>query len=143
MVVDFLTLAEKSSATLPARKRILIVEDDPGQAETLAYRLSQQGFEPIMAGTGRRAIALARSEQPALVILDIRLPDASGLDVCRELNDNPLTCTAPIIMVSGMEGPDIVRATRSAGSQYFVRKPYDPSALLVLICHALDDVEAW
>lgn len=143
MVVDFLTLAEQSTVTLPPRKRILIVDDDPGQAETLAYRLAQQGFEPIMAATGKRALSLARSEQPALAILDIRLPDANGLDLCRELNDDPLTCTVPVIMVSGMEGPDIVRNARSAGSQYFVRKPYDPSALLVLIRHALDDAEAW
>jgi CheY-like chemotaxis protein len=72
-----------------------------------------------------------------LILLDLRLPDLDGFTLCRELVDAPETCDIPVIILSGMERPDIIRRCRAAGSQYFVRKPYDPNALLVLIHEAL------
>ena len=79
----------------------------------------------------------ARLDPPDLVLLDLRLPTSDGLSVCQQLTDAPETCGIPVIIVSGMERPDIVRRSRAVGCQYFVRKPYDPSALLVLVEHAL------
>jgi CheY-like chemotaxis protein len=84
-------------------------------------------------------LQLARAEHPDLILLDIRLPDIDGLSVCHVLNDDPETCDIPIIVLSGMERPDIIRRTRSAGCHYFLRKPYDPNALLMLAQAAIDD----
>jgi two-component system cell cycle response regulator DivK len=136
---DMLLEEEPLEVTVPQKRSILIVEDDESLAEVLAMRLASQGFATIMANSGALGQALAKSEQPDLILLDVRLPDADGLKLCEQLVDDPETAGAPVIIVSGMERPDIVRRARAAGCQYFVRKPYDPNALLILIEHALKD----
>jgi CheY-like chemotaxis protein len=128
----------KRSARLGERpKRVLVVDDDESIREVLAHRLERQGYETICAETGRQGLALARTDHPDLVVLDIRLPDIDGLAVCQDLDEDPLTCHIPVIVLSGMERPDIIRRARLCGCTYYVRKPYDPNALLVLIEHAL------
>lgn len=118
---------------------ILIVEDDESAAEVLAIRLERQGYEAMWTTSGLKGLQLARRVRPSLVLLDIRLPDALGFDICQQLDEDPATCDIPVIILSGMEGPDIVRQARSVGCQYYVRKPYDPNALLILIERALDE----
>ena len=117
---------------------ILVVDDDESQVVALEYRLRQQGFRVQTAHNGSRAIELAREEKPDLILLDLRLPDIEGFDVCAELADSSNACCIPVIILSGMERPDIVRRSRSAGCEYYVRKPYDPNVLLTLINNALD-----
>ena len=68
---------------------------------------------------------------------------AGGFTVGESLADDPTTCSVPVIVLSGMERPHIIRRTRAAGCQYFVRKPYDPNALLVLIKSAIEESSAW
>lgn len=122
--------------------RILIIDDDHAMVEVLSLRLSRQGFKTITAESGEEGLAIARSELPALILLDLRLPDLDGFAICKELVDASETCDIPVIILSGMERPDIIRRCRAVGSQYFVRKPYDPNALLVLIRQALDGWDA-
>jgi len=134
---------ESDLELLDSAQRILIIEDDETLAEPLAYRLRNQGFEVSVAGTGQDGWQLAMSERPDLILLDIRLPDVDGFTLCGRFADNADTCHIPVIVLSGMERPDIIRRCRAAGSQYFVRKPYDPNALLVLIRHTLDEAQRW
>lgn len=134
---------ESDTELLDAAQRILIVEDDENLAEPLAIRLRSQGYEVSVAMTGHDGWQLAVSERPDLILLDLRLPDIDGFTLCGQLADAPDTCHIPVIILSGMERPDIIRKCRSAGSQYFVRKPYDPNALLVLIRNALDEAQRW
>jgi DNA-binding response OmpR family regulator len=124
-------------------KTILIVDDDPDQTELLSDGLASQGYETLVASTGCDALDLARSQQPHLVLLDLGLPDTDGFEICRELADDQATTAIPVIIVSGEELADILRRARAAGSQYYVRKPYDPNALLVLIECALASGEPW
>ncbi|HUY36892.1 MAG TPA: response regulator [Pirellulales bacterium] len=125
------------------RRRILIVDDDDVMVELLGQRLGRQGFEILVAASGELGLAIARHQLPDLVVLDLRLPDADGLSICQELADSIETCSIPVIILSGMERPDIIRRSRAAGCQYFVRKPYDPNALLILVEHAIGDTERW
>lgn len=131
-------LEPAQEAVLP-RPKILIVDDDAGQADALAYRLRKQGFDALTSRTGNGGLALAQDEGPNLVLLDIRLPDVDGFEVCERLTSHPATCGIPVIIVSGVEHPDVIRKARSAGSSYYLRKPYDPNALLVLVQSALDE----
>jgi len=119
--------------------RILIVDDDEAMVDVLSRRLSQQGFETLAAYSGEAGLALARKELPVLILLDLRLPDRDGLAVCEHLVDSAETCDIPVIVLSGLDQPDILRRCRAAGCHYFVRKPYDPNALLVLIRQAITD----
>jgi CheY-like chemotaxis protein len=121
---------------------ILIVDDDEAVSHVLSRRLQQQGFETRVADSGKLGLAMARSQQPELILLDLRLPDIDGFALCQQLVDDPETAEIPVIIVSGMERPDIIRRSRAAGCHYFVRKPYDPNALLVLIERALGEPEA-
>ena len=126
-----------------APKKILIVDDDPALVETLSFRLRKQGYSVFNALTGADGIQRAQNERPDVVLLDLGLPDQDGLEVCSKLADDPDTCGTPVSVVSGQDRPNIVRETRAAGCEFYVRKPYDPNALLTLIQAALDQAESW
>lgn len=116
---------------------ILAIDDDQDLLVVLAHRLQAQGFEVLTSRDARNGMRLAAERRPHLILLDLQLPDADGLEVCSRLADDEATSAIPIIVISGAEQPDIVRRCRAAGSQYFLRKPYDPNALLTLIRSAL------
>ncbi|OHB85558.1 MAG: hypothetical protein A2V98_20160 [Planctomycetes bacterium RBG_16_64_12] len=143
MCFEILEEPELAPEDTGGRETILIVDDDEAMTEVLSRRLNQQGFETVTADSGVAGLAIARSQQPALIVLDLRLPDMGGFAVCQQLVDSPGTCHIPVIILSGMERPDIIRRSRAAGCDYFVRKPYDPNVLLVLIRQALRERNAW
>jgi len=133
------TSAVLEPATFEAHqtRQILIIEDDDSQREVLSLRLNSQGFKTLQAANAMDGLRLAEERRPHLVLLDVRLPDIDGFSVCRHLDENPATSGIPVIILSGMERPDIIRRARRAGCHYFVRKPYDPSALLCLVEQAI------
>jgi CheY-like chemotaxis protein len=121
------------------RRSILIVDDDLALVDLLSMRLNRQGFKTKVAESGQLALALAKSEKPHLILLDLRLPDMDGFELCQQLVDDEATSEIPVIILSGMERPGIIRCARAAGCHFFVRKPYDPNALLTLIEQAIDE----
>ena len=123
----------------PKRPTILVIDDDEALSDVLSKRLRSQGFDTVTADSGRRGLAVAKAECPSLVVLDLRLPDMDGFEICEVLADSTDTCDIPVIILSGMESPDIIRRARLAGCFYFVHKPYDPNALLVLIRQAIEE----
>lgn len=124
-------------------KRILIIDGDTPAVEVLVRRLKRQGFETLVAESGVWGLELARVARPSLILLDLRLPDTDGLAICQKLVDSPETCGVPVIVVSSLEHPEILRRCRTAGCHFYVRKPYDPNALLVLIHQAIDETSRW
>ncbi|MBW3599334.1 MAG: response regulator [Planctomycetes bacterium] len=143
MTAEITAQAELLEAPSPQARSILVIEDDQGQREALIFRLSRVGYRVRAAGAGREGLAMAREDRPHLVLLDLRLPDVEGFAIGEALADDPRTCGVPVIVLSAMERPDIIRRTRAAGCQYFVRKPYDPNALLVLIESAIAEAAGW
>ncbi|MGD0516387.1 MAG: response regulator [Thermoguttaceae bacterium] len=137
--------AIESPKTAPAkitasrRPSILIIDDDEVLSDVLSRRLQQQGFDALTADSGQFGLARARADQPSLILLDLRLPDADGITICEQLADDLETCAIPVIILTGMERPDILRRCRAAGCHYYLRKPYDPNALLVLVRQAITD----
>jgi CheY-like chemotaxis protein len=138
MLDETIAQLEPQQAGSSRPSRILIVDDDQAQVFALHYRLKKLGYETAAAYSGCEALEAASQMRPDLVVLDLRLPDTTGFDVCERLADAPSTCGVPIIIVSAMERPDIVRQARSAGCAYYVRKPYDPNVLLALIKNSLE-----
>lgn len=124
-------------------RKILITEDDDLQMEILDYRFSEQGFQVIKAQTGRDAIDLASEHIPDAILMDVDLPDMSGMDLCQQLTDADATRDIPIVILSGSTDENIVRRARAAGSCFFLHKPFDPSALLLLVNQAIDDSKQW
>jgi CheY-like chemotaxis protein len=136
----FTNTDQEGSALLEPKVRptVLVVDDDEAAADVLCVRLAKQGFVTTTVDSGQAAINHAQEHQPDLILLDLRLPDVDGFEVCERLADEATTTGIPVIILSGMEHPDILRKSRSAGCRFYVRKPYDPNALLALIEHALD-----
>jgi DNA-binding response OmpR family regulator len=102
--------------------RILIVEDERSVARGLQYGLQQEGFEVLWAETGRRAIDLAQSQKPSLIVLDIRLPDLSGFDVCRQLRSAGQR--QPILMLTARDEETDKVLGLELGADDYVVKPY-------------------
>ena len=134
MPSDLATLPQIRPAPVDVRKKhtVLIIDDDDTLSDVLSHRLKQQGFQTVAAYSGNAGLEQAKAQPPSAIILDLALPDADGLTICAQLADSPETCATPIIILSGKEQPGLVRSCRAAGCHYFLRKPYDPSALLVL-----------
>jgi CheY-like chemotaxis protein len=79
---------------------ILHVDDNEDARTSLAWILHANGFQTLQAATGAEALRLVR-EQPALVLLDVGLPDASGSDICRAIKADPVTAHIPVLMMTG------------------------------------------
>ena len=106
--------------------RILIVEDEPAIADNIVYALKTEGFAPHWCRTGEQALADFVREPPALVILDIGLPDISGFDLCRKLR---ALAPTPIIFLSARDSEiDKVLGLELGGDDYMV-KPFSPREL--------------
>jgi two-component system phosphate regulon response regulator PhoB len=113
--------------------KILIVEDEPDVAELLAHHLRKEGFAVAIVGTGRAAFAAVKNESPALIVLDLMLPEISGLDLCRMIKSNPETESVPILMLSArIEEIDRVLGFELGADDYVV-KPFSPRELVLRI----------
>jgi DNA-binding response OmpR family regulator len=114
-------------------RRILIVEDDPDLRELLAYELTQEGFSVDAAGLGAEALRLCHRQTPDLVLLDLMLPDFSGLEICRALRRAPETEDVPIIFLTAC-GADADRIQGlEVGADDYVSKPFQMRELTLRI----------
>jgi DNA-binding response OmpR family regulator len=105
-----------------AGERILIVEDERAVARGLEYGLTNEGFTVLWAETGQQALDLARSRDPHLILLDIRLPDVSGFDVCRQLRAEGMR--QPILMLTARDEELDKVLGLELGADDYVVKPY-------------------
>jgi DNA-binding response OmpR family regulator len=140
--METVLLPELQESQLDDRAKLVLIDDDPDQLKVLTYRFKQQGYEVLTASSGKRGLELVRSSKPAAVVMDLGLPDVHGLEICRAIYDDRQLCHIPVVIVSGMEHADVVRQTRTAGASFYVRKPYDPNALLLLVRQAIADASS-
>lgn len=113
--------------------KILIVDDEEPIRELIKYNVEKEQFTSICAENGIVAIKLARKENPDLIILDLMMPDMSGLDVCRILKNDNSTSSIPIIMVTAKtEDSDIVLGLE-IGADDYITKPFSPKILIARI----------
>jgi len=109
---------------------ILIVEDEPDIAELIRFHVEREGFRSRVVGSGKLALDEIGRQRPALLILDLMLPDLDGLEVCRRLKWDTRTRTIPILVVSAKgEESDIVSGLE-LGADDYVTKPFSPKVLL-------------
>ncbi len=111
-----------------AGERILIVEDERAVARGLEYGLTSEGFAVSWAETGRQALDLARSRDPHLILLDIRLPDISGFDVCRQLRAEGMR--QPVLMLTARDEELDKVLGLELGADDYVVKPYSLRELI-------------
>lgn len=105
-----------------ANERILLVEDERAVAHGLRYGLQSEGFVVLWAETGGAALDLAHTQQPHLILLDIRLPDISGFDICRQLRSEGMR--QPILMLTARDEEIDKVLGLELGADDYVVKPY-------------------
>jgi two-component system response regulator RegX3 len=111
----------------PDGTRILVVEDEESLADSVRYNLEREGYAVSVASDGRRALERFRIEPPALVILDLMLPEVSGLDVCRTIRTES---DVPIIMVTAKDSEADKVTGLELGADDYVTKPFSMRELV-------------
>lgn len=112
------------------KPRVLIVEDEPGIADTLQYALRTDGFEPAWAATGEEALQQFKAQTPALVILDVGLPDTSGFEVFKRLRE---VADVPVVFLTA-RSDEIDRVVGlELGADDYVAKPFSPRELVARV----------
>jgi DNA-binding response OmpR family regulator len=113
-----------------SKGEILIVDDEPGIIRLIAMYLEREGYQTASARTGAEALDLIASNPPALVVLDIMLPDIDGWEVCREIRR---TSDVPIIMLTAREGDEDKIVGLEIGADDYVTKPFVPRELVARV----------
>lgn len=104
-------------------KTVIVVEDEPDMAEMFAEMVRLMGLQVIKSHSGLRAIDLIAEKQPSLVLLDMTMPDVSGLEVLRHIHRDPRLARIPVIVVSAKSLPSDIRKGLDAGASYYLTKP--------------------
>jgi len=108
---------------------ILIVEDNPGSLMLATVALEIEGFAVAGAETAAQARSVLARATPDLILMDIQLPDADGLEFTKELKADPASAGIPVIALTAHAMPLHERAARAAGCVGFIAKPWTPEAL--------------
>ncbi|MEW6185264.1 MAG: sigma-54 dependent transcriptional regulator [Thermodesulfobacteriota bacterium] len=118
---------------MPQTNQILIVEDDPLEADLLSQELADHGYKTRWAKDGAEALEQIKYSPPDLVLLDIMLPGMDGFEVVKEIKSHPKTRTIPVIMVTALADLDQQVKGLDSGADDYITKPFKPFELLARV----------
>ena len=118
------------SLAAPRKASVLIVDDDPAACRTLAALMEGEGHAVRCASNGHTALRLASEELPDVVLLDVRLPDVDGIEMCRRLKREAGTRGVPVILLSALEDARDKVAGFAAGAVDYLVKPFQAEEVL-------------
>ncbi len=118
-------------------KRILVIDDLPENVFMLQDRLEHEGYEVITAYDGKTGIGKAIEELPDLILLDVMMPDITGIEVCKTLVNHHKTKNIPIILVTAKSGAEDTKEGLEAGAFDYIKKPFNRIELLARVNSAL------
>ena len=120
-----------------ANQKILVADDEPDMLDLLSSNLSSAGFKVVTATSGPCALRAVHENSPNLLILDLMLPEMSGLDVCRSLKADALTASIPIIMLTA-KAEEVDRIVGlELGADDYITKPFSPRELVLRVKNVL------
>lgn len=120
------------TTSITTRPTILVVEDDPALQPLLVALLEDESYQTLSAGTGAQALEQLAAATPDLILLDLRLPDIDGYELCQRIRAS-YGPQLPILMLSANRDPrDVIEALRVGATDY-LRKPFDAEELLIEI----------
>lgn len=120
-------------------KKILVVDDEKEVLSSLKNILTNAGYKVVTTTSGKEAVALARSEKPHLIILDIIIPDMMGGEVAQVLSGDAATDTIPIIFLTGLNTKEDEKIVKKAGNYHLLAKPITREDLLEAISRVLSE----
>ncbi len=118
---------------MSAKPCILVVEDEPGIADTLQYVLATDGFAPVCCATGEEALRAFAAQLPALAILDVGLPDMNGFELFRKLQALPGAAAVPILFLTARTDEIDRVVGLELGADDYVAKPFSPRELVARV----------
>lgn len=113
--------------------KVLVVEDELDLQQVLKFNLQQAGFEVEVTGSGAQALKHAAEDPPAVVLLDIMLPDVLGTEVCRNLKSSPRTASIPVIMLTARDSEFDRVSGFELGADDYVTKPFSVRELMLRV----------
>ena len=117
--------------------RILVVDDEPELLRALCVRLTAEGFACETANNGREALERLERELPDLIILDLLMPEVSGYEVCRQLQEDQRTAQIPVIVLTAVPERAVRQTTEWIGASSVLHKPFDTTILVSTVRHLL------
>ncbi|HUQ99833.1 MAG TPA: response regulator transcription factor [Gemmatimonadaceae bacterium] len=128
--------------TSASSERILVVDDEPDIVALVAYHLAKAGYSVSTATSGPDGLAIARREQPALIVLDLMLPGLSGLEVMEQLQSDAATNRIAVLMLTARrEESDRIKGL-TLGADDYLTKPFSPPELVLRVAAILRRVKA-
>ena len=124
-------------------KTVLIVDDEPAIVQLVRITLETARVRVIEAADGATAIDRAVSHHPDLILLDVDLPDLSGLDVCRRLKGEEAMAQTKIVMLTAAAQQDDIARGFAAGADQYLTKPFSPLRLLTLVEQLAPATDPW
>ncbi len=118
---------------MSTKPKILVVDDEPDALEVLGFKLKEAGYAPVFATDGAQALDVVRNERPALIVLDLMLPEVDGLEVCRVLRREAATADIPIVMLTARAAEMDRVVGLEIGADDYVTKPFSPRELVLRI----------
>ena len=115
------------------RAKIMVVDDDPGIRQALSCRLRANNYDTVNVCDGYSAIAMAQTEKPHLIILDLGLPAGDGFAVLKHLQQYPALSSIPVIVLTARDPEANEKRTLESGAVAFFQKPCDNQELLAVI----------
>lgn len=113
--------------------KILVVDDEKDIVELIAFNLQKEGFLVAKASDGKAALRLIKTQKPALVILDLMLPEITGLDVCKAIRSNQETASLPIIMLTAKADELDKILGLEMGADDYITKPFSIKELIARV----------
>jgi DNA-binding response OmpR family regulator len=129
--------ARNPAATPPARKKVLIVDDEKDIVDLVAYNLGRNGYDTLTASDGNDALDSASKNSPDLIILDLMLPGIDGMEVARRLKSDAKTASIPIVMLTAKGEETDVVVGLTLGADDYVTKPFSMKVLLARVSSVL------
>jgi CheY-like chemotaxis protein len=114
--------------------KVLVVDDDPQANHLLKLLLELDGFEVVLCPRAEKTLAMAQTEQPNVLLMDVHIGGTNGMDVLRELRQNPSLVNLPVVMYSGM---NLEYECQQAGANAFLLKPYQQDELVSTLKKAM------
>ena len=121
--------------------RILVVDDEPDVLELIVFHLEKENFKVAVADTGDRALKMARSQVPSLLVLDLMLPGINGLEICQLLKQDPKTRDVPILMLTARAAEEDRIRGLELGAHDYVTKPFSLRELVLRVKKLLKRAE--
>ena len=121
--ISYAIVIIENSSMESNKKTVLIIEDEEDAAELFAEMMRVSGFRVVKTSSSAPALAIMTDEKPDIVLLDIMMPEISGLDILRQMRRDPALVNIPVIVVSAQSMPTDIKHSMEAGASMYLTKP--------------------